>query len=166
MPLTRSAVDSDNEQSNMDNQPETASGSSTNMEALLALLQQQTVRLAQQQADRDARQADRDARQEERDAPREERFAQQLAQLDERLTERLRFHLDEVRDAFAEKRQRVHYEVSEQTDCLKNDSEERTKMIDERLERLVEDVMVSSRPRNELSAPASETPVPVPSSCA
>ena len=68
MPLTRSAVDSDNEQSDMDNQPETASGSSTNMEALLALLQQQTERLAQQQADRNARQADRDARQEERDA--------------------------------------------------------------------------------------------------
>ena len=176
MPLTRSAVDSDNEQSNMDNQPETASGLSTNMEVLLALLQQQTERLAQQQADcdarqadrdarqeeRDARQADRDARQEESDARREERFTQQLAQLDERLTERLRFHLDEVRDAFAEKPQRVHHEVSEQTDCLKNDFEERTTLIDKRLERLEEDFIVSTRPRNELSAPTSETSVPVP----
>ena len=176
MPLTRSAVDADNEQSNMDNQPETASGVSTNMEALLALLQQQTERLAQQQADRDvrqadrdarqeerdARQADRDARQEERDARREERFTQQLRQLDERLTERLRFHLDEVRDAFAEKLQRVLHEVSEQTDCVKNDFDERTKLIHERLERLEEDVMVSTRPRNELSVPTSETSVPVP----
>ena len=89
----------------MENQPEIVSASSTNMEALIALLQQQTERLAQQQADRDARQ-------EERDARREERFAQQLSQLDERLTKQLHFHLNEVREAFAD----VHHELSAPTE--------------------------------------------------
>ena len=104
MPLTRSAADY-TEQSDMDNQPETGPASSTHMEALVRLLQQQTERLAQQLADRDARQ-------EERDARREERFAQQLAQLDERLTEQLHFHLKEVREAFADEVKRIHHELS------------------------------------------------------
>ena len=51
--------------------------------------------------------------------------------------------------------------MSEQTDCLKNDFEERTKLIDEHLKHLEEDVLVLKRPSNELSAP-SETPVPIP----
>ena len=90
MPLTRSAADSDKEQSDMENQPGNVSESSTNMKALLTLLPQQIERLAQQKADRDARQDECDAR-------RKERFAQQL---NERLTERLR--LDEMRDVFAD----------------------------------------------------------------
>ena len=48
MPLTRSAAHSDKEQSDMDNQSETVSASSTNMEDLLTLLQEQTQRLEQQ----------------------------------------------------------------------------------------------------------------------
>ena len=92
----------------MENQPETGPASSTHMDALVTLLQQQTERLAQQQADRDARQ-------EERDARREERFAQQLAQLDERLTEQLHFHLNEVREAFAGEVKRIHHELSAPT---------------------------------------------------
>ena len=109
--LTRSAADY-TEQSDMENQPEIGPASSTHMEALVTLLQHQTERLAQQQADRDARQEERDARRYERDARREERFAQQLAQLDERLTKQLHLHLNEVREAFADEVKRVHHELS------------------------------------------------------
>ena len=112
MPLTRSAADYTEQSDIMENQPETGPTSSTHMEALVTQLQRQTERLAQQQDDRDARQEERDARRDELDARREERFAQQLAQLDERLTEQLHLHLNEVREAFADEVKRVHRELS------------------------------------------------------
>ena len=112
MPLTRSAADYTEQSDIMENQPETGPASSMQMEALVTLLQQQTERVAQQQADRDARQEERDARRDKSDARREERFAQQLAQLDERLTEQLHFHLNEVSEAFADGVKRVHHELS------------------------------------------------------
>ena len=112
LPLTRSSADYTEQSDIMENQPETGPASSTHMEALITLLQQQIERLAQQQADRDARQEERDARRDELDARREERFVQQLAQLDERLTEQLHLHLNEVREAFVDEVKRVHHELS------------------------------------------------------